>query len=301
MKITIKLISIALLCNMLLSCDNDEPNNPLQNPNNESIDLSNVNGVWNIITSDFNVTIDGISYLISPWREKTMYLMGSLSPSEIKGLASKGLYKNQPINYKPYAYIIVNGIEYHTTYIQKEALKGADYIKTFNVPSTVTTIVASAFEDCTNLRSVRLPEKLATIEEYCFAGCTSLSNIVIPPSVKTINNYAFANCTSLSSITLPENLSSFYVLAFYGCKNLKSLVIPKSVTRIYGYSGDTMHELFPESGIKDVYTASHATMTSCSITINPGITLHVPAGTYDWYSTTRPWCYFGIIKEDYIP
>ena len=299
MKTTIKLISIALLCNMLLSCDNDEPNNPLQNPNNESIDLSNANGVWIIGFGDPGTIIDGLYYFSRGQRE---YMINrSYSPSFIKALVSEGLYQNQIINYKPYASIIVNGIECRTTAIDKEALKGADYISTFNTPSTVTTIGASAFENCTNLRSVRLPEKLATIEEYCFAGCTSLSDIVIPPSVKTINNYAFANCTSLSSITLPENLSSFYVLAFYGCKNLKSLVIPKSVTRIYGYSGDTMHELFPESGIKDVYTASHATMTSCSITINPGITLHVPAGTYDWYSTTRPWCYFGIIKEDYIP
>lgn len=299
MKTTIKLISIALLCNMLLSCDNDEPNNPLQNTNNESIDLSNVNGVWYIPIGELYI-IDGISYFIDHIKRRELHLHRSYSPSLMQSVFPD-LYQIYPIHYKPYASIIINGIECRTTSIEKEALKGADYISTFNTPSTVTTIGASAFEDCTNLRSVRLPENLVTIEDYCFAGCTSLPDIVIPPSVKTINNYAFANCTSLSSITLPENLSSFYVLAFYGCKNLKSLVIPKSVTRIYGYSGDTMHELFPESGIKDVYTASHATMTSCSITINPGITLHVPAGTYDWYSTTRPWCYFGIIKEDYIP
>ena len=100
------------------------------------------------------------------------------------------------------------------------------------IPSTVTTIGESAFQDCTVLTSITIPNSVTTIGESAFAGCTGLTSITIPNSVTTIGNYAFHSCSGLTSVTIGNSVTSIGERAFFKCSSLTSVTIPNSVTSI---------------------------------------------------------------------
>jgi hypothetical protein len=80
---------------------------------------------------------------------------------------------------------------------------------TFTGASTVATIAAGAFEDCTGLQAPTLPASLRTIGDRAFAGCTladvtpgdGFSSISIPAGVNSIGAGAFDGCDQLTSVT----------------------------------------------------------------------------------------------------
>lgn len=100
----------------------------------------------------------------------------------------------------------------------------------------VTTIGASAFENCTDLRSVVIPESVENIESGAFSGCSSLTSVNIPKSVKIIEPLTFACCSSLTSIIIPDSVveiqGDYRGGAFQGCTSLKNVIIGNSVTTI---------------------------------------------------------------------
>ena len=72
--------------------------------------------------------------------------------------------------------------------------------KTSVIPSYVTVIGASAFEELLTLTSIVIPEGVVTIGEEAFHDCTNLASIVIPESLTLIKENAFLFCTALKSI-----------------------------------------------------------------------------------------------------
>jgi hypothetical protein len=142
----------------------------------------------------------------------------------------------------------------------------------YTVPSSVTSIGDSAFEDCIELTSVTIPSSVTSIGEFAFSYCLKLTSIeidtsnqhyssedgvllnkdkskliqypsgntrtsyTIPTSVTIIGDYAFEECTGLTSVTIPSSITSIGSYAFYGCTGLTSLIIPTSITSIGGYA-----------------------------------------------------------------
>ncbi len=102
------------------------------------------------------------------------------------------------------------------------AFAGCDFIKTVTIPSSVTKIRTSAFENCTQLQSVRFEDnsKLISIGKYAFRGCKALTNITIPSSVKKIGACAFKECSSLTSFNIPESVKKIEEYAFFICNSL---------------------------------------------------------------------------------
>ena len=86
--------------------------------------------------------------------------------------------------------------------------------KNVKVPSTVTTIGASAFAHKKKVESVTLPNTVTEIEGYAFWDANSLKNINIPDTVKHIGKGAFSGCTNLKKIELPESIDSIETRAF---------------------------------------------------------------------------------------
>ena len=134
--------------------------------------------------------------------------------------------------------------------------------KTYEV--TVTSI-GSEFSGCSSLTSIYIPSSVTSIDASAFSGCSSLTNIevdvnntiyksegnciiekdtntllvgcknsVIPSYVTSIGRYAFYGCSSLTSIEIPSSVTSIGSFVFSYCNSLTSIYIPSSVTSI-GY------------------------------------------------------------------
>lgn len=93
----------------------------------------------------------------------------------------------------------------------------------------VTTILDSAFMDCTGLTSITLPYGLRQIDSHSFKGCTALTDVIVPSTVKAINPEAFYGCTGLTSVILSKDLTFLGSNAFGGCTKLERVVFPKKI------------------------------------------------------------------------
>ena len=105
-------------------------------------------------------------------------------------------------------------------------------IKSYVIPSSVTSIGDSAFSYCRSLSEIVIPSSVTSIGKGAFSYCGSLSEIVIPSSVTSIGDSAFSYCRSLPKIVIPSSVTSIGKGAFSYCGFLSEIVIPSSVTSI---------------------------------------------------------------------
>lgn len=106
------------------------------------------------------------------------------------------------------------------------------------IPSTVTSIEANAFYNCSNLQSITIPSAVTSIGRAAFHGCYALKHVTIPRKVTTINDWTFGNCTSLQEIKIHSRVDSVGEYAFQGCSSAKKLIIGSGVKSIKGYAFD---------------------------------------------------------------
>ena len=83
-----------------------------------------------------------------------------------------------------------------------------------------------------NIKSYVIPSSVTSIGDRAFSCCRSLSEIVISSSVTSIGDLAFSDCRSLSKIVIPSNVTSIGDYAFLGCRSLSEIVISSSITSI---------------------------------------------------------------------
>ena len=93
-----------------------------------------------------------------------------------------------------------------TTLIMYPNGREGDYI----IPESITTIVASAFDNCEKLTKIVLPESLLYIGDNVFCNCEQLSEITLPKNLLYIGKEAFMKCPNLKSITLLKNTKICY-------------------------------------------------------------------------------------------
>ena len=87
----------------------------------------------------------------------------------------------------------------------------------------VTSILGSAFAECSHLTSVTIPNSVTSIYGYAFAECSSLISVTIPQSVTTVGKEAFKNCKNLGMVDIMvTDYSAFcnnkviFALDYYG-------------------------------------------------------------------------------------
>lgn len=90
----------------------------------------------------------------------------------------------------------------------------------------MTTIAASAFDDCSELLQVKLPPSLTSIGALAFYG-TPLTHIQFPSSLITIEDAAF-DSSNLTSVTFPSSLTTIKSHAF-AQTDLISVTLPASI------------------------------------------------------------------------
>ncbi|MFR8012121.1 MAG: leucine-rich repeat protein [Clostridia bacterium] len=70
----------------------------------------------------------------------------------------------------------------------------------YTIPSGVTSIRHSAFQECYSLTNITIPSGVTSIGDTAFWECDSLTNITIPSSVTSMGVWAFSFCDSLTDI-----------------------------------------------------------------------------------------------------
>lgn len=137
-----------------------------------------------------------------------------------------------------------------------------DDIRDLIIPSiignyTVTSIEASAFENCNNLTTIQIPNTVKSIGQYAFWGCQNLTSINIPNGISKIDTGSFADCINLSSITIPSSVTNIGASAFSGCMALTSIIIPEGVNSLgkNSFRGcQNLIQISLPSSIKSIYS-----------------------------------------------
>jgi len=157
----------------------------------------------------------------------------------------------------------------------------------YTIPSTVTSIGASAFFDSVTLESVTIPKSVKSIGPYAF-NSSSVTNVyylgtvanwlgieimkdafyncrynlyfngelvedvVVPNTVSGIGDYAFNYCNSLKTIDISNNVSAIGNSAFRGCKSLNTVTYGKTLRTIgdQAFEGcSSLNSVILESGV----------------------------------------------------
>ena len=160
----------------------------------------------------------------------------------------------------------------------------------------VTSVGASAFENCTSLEVVELEEGITSIEGYAFRGCTSLKELELPKSLTSVGENAFEGCTSLQKVTAYPKLTSVKSTSFRKC----------SALTIYGYTGSYIQKYATE---KEIPFASMGNWGTCGYSaewylIDGTLTISGSNNMTDYSETNKaPWTGLNVTKvvvEKYI-
>ena len=99
----------------------------------------------------------------------------------------------------------------------------------YEIPGSVTGIVAGAFYGCDGLTAVVIPSSVKSILEWTFCGCTGLTAVTIPDGVTDIKEYAFDVCKNLKEVTIPGSVKTIGGRAFFGCVSLNTVYVYRPV------------------------------------------------------------------------
>ena len=88
------------------------------------------------------------------------------------------------------------------------------------LPESITSIMYSAFQECTSISSAVINANIKNIPQWCFYRCYSLETVLLPDGLETIERAAFAGCTSLSYVNIPANVTEISEYSFSDCPDL---------------------------------------------------------------------------------
>jgi hypothetical protein len=179
------------------------------------------------------------------------------------------------------AFSSVNGVLFDASQATIVCFPTGSPVTSYAIPSSVTSIGAGSFLDCTGLTSVTIPSSVTSIGKWAFEDCSGLTSVTIPPSVTSIGYGVFYGCNGLTSVTIPPTVTSIGYGAFVGCNDLTSVTIPSSVTSI----GDSA--FYGCSGLKAVYCLGNVpTADSTAFSGDSNLTaVYYTAGATGWGTT----------------
>ena len=157
-------------------------------------------------------------------------------------------------------------------------------VKKYSIPSSVTSIVDYAFQNCSSLQSITIPSNITSIGSSAFQSCSSLQSITIPDGVTSIGNYAFSGCYSLQSITIPSNVTSIGNYAFSGWRGGRFVCSSSAEIKNNSYNSNSQC-VYDFSGCNSIPILS----SSNGLTRNEQVSaIYVPLSLYyEWKEATN--------------
>lgn len=139
---------------------------------------------------------------------------------------------------------------------------------------------------------IDIPSTVTSIGAFTFYQCSCIKTVTIPASVTSIGSSAFEDCDYLTSLTMSDGLQSIGGSAFQGCKRLNTLVIPSTVNSIL------VNAFKNCTGLTDVYCNAVAVPNTEASVFNgvetEAVTLHVPEAAVEAYKSIWPWSNFKV-------
>ncbi len=138
-----------------------------------------------------------------------------------------------------------------------ETFQNKTFIQSIQLPNTLTSIDANAFNGCTGLTKVIVLSlddwlKISFVNNtanplyyahHLYVDEEEIKDIVIPSTISEIKQYAFYGCNDITSVTISEGVTNISQYAFYNNKKLRSVVISSTVERIGNYAFDLCYQL----------------------------------------------------------
>ena len=141
--------------------------------------------------------------------------------------------------------------------IKNNAFAGCTSLTTITIPTSVITIGASAFRDCTALTAIDLTGvEISTISAYLVYGCENLTSFTIPTTVKNIKENAFYHNYSLDEVVIDTNITSITNGAFSQMRRSGEGKMPIYFNRTYVNANSAINfkiDNFCDSTIKKFY------------------------------------------------
>lgn len=115
------------------------------------------------------------------------------------------------------------------TVINVAAFQSTQNLKEVRLSKNLTELSDKAFFN-SGIESIRIPSGVTDIVDSCFENCPLLETVTFSKGLKTLGENAFKSCISLKTVVLPDGLESLGGSTFEGCINLESVTIPSSCT-----------------------------------------------------------------------
>lgn len=121
------------------------------------------------------------------------------------------------------------GKEYTVNSIGENAFFWSE-VASFTLPESLDSIKKTAFRGAENLKSINLPKGVKYIGDYAF-GSVPLTEIVLPEELEYLGNSAFFTASKLKSVKFGNKLKAIGTSVFYKCP-IESVVLPESLDSV---------------------------------------------------------------------
>jgi hypothetical protein len=219
-------------------------------------------GTTNVYASGFNAGITAISFSNTINIAGTVYTMTGIGDSVFKNcITATSLTLTSNI-----------------TSIAASAFEGClNIINNVDIPSSVSTLGANVFKDCSKIPSISIPSSIITIGASAFKNCSALTSVTSLGTITAINDSTFEGCTNINTaITLPSGVTSIGISAFKDCVNIPSISLPSSVATINStaFIGCSLLSSITVTAGNTTYSSDNGVLFN----VNKTILLYYPGG-----------------------
>ncbi len=124
------------------------------------------------------------------------------------------------------SYVWHKGIRYKVTGVGDGSFYAREQLTEIILPSDITYIGRSAFENCKSLKAIRIPPSVTRIDFAAFRRCSEITEMSLPDKLTTLGLYAISHCKNLAYVRMSPNVLSFAGNVFFNTPALKVIELP---------------------------------------------------------------------------